>query len=199
MTKNLTVRLDDELAADTEALARAEGQSLNETVKTALERGGRASSRRPRVQAADPTNHPRGHRAARALGEVTRYVDLVDYVAIAAEVTGLDEATVMKVANLDLADSALHAPAAGFGDTDLYPDFIDKAAMLIVRLGAAVGVPTPAPRVTLSRLRCPGHAPPQRAESRSGLRALVPCSWHRHDGAESDAHRVGEGSCLGRT
>ena len=36
MAKNLTVRLDDELAADTEALARAEGQSLNETVKLAL-------------------------------------------------------------------------------------------------------------------------------------------------------------------
>lgn len=36
MAKNLTIRLDDELAADTEALARAEGQSLNETVKTAL-------------------------------------------------------------------------------------------------------------------------------------------------------------------
>jgi len=63
-----------------------------------------------------------------------RYVDLVDYVAIAAEVTGLDVATVLKIANLDLADSALHAPAAGFGDTDLYPDFIDKAAVLVVRL-----------------------------------------------------------------
>ena len=36
MTKNLTVRLDAELAADTEALARAEGKSLNETVKQAL-------------------------------------------------------------------------------------------------------------------------------------------------------------------
>ncbi len=36
MSKNLTVRLDDDLAADTETLARAEGQSLNETVKTAL-------------------------------------------------------------------------------------------------------------------------------------------------------------------
>lgn len=67
-----------------------------------------------------------------------RYIDLVDYVAIAAEVTGLDVATVLKIANLDLdlADSALHAPAAGFGfgDTDLYPDFVDKAAVLIVRL-----------------------------------------------------------------
>ena len=36
MTKNLTVRLDDDLAADTEALSRAEGHSMNETVKIAL-------------------------------------------------------------------------------------------------------------------------------------------------------------------
>jgi predicted transcriptional regulator len=36
MAKNLTVRLDDDLAADTDALARAEGKSLNETVKLAL-------------------------------------------------------------------------------------------------------------------------------------------------------------------
>ncbi len=62
------------------------------------------------------------------------YLDLADYVAIAAEVTGLDAATIMKAANLDLADSALHAPAAGFGETEFYPDFVDKAAVLIVRL-----------------------------------------------------------------
>lgn len=36
MPKNLTVRLDDQLAADAEAIARAEGTSLNETVKQAL-------------------------------------------------------------------------------------------------------------------------------------------------------------------
>lgn len=36
MTKNLTVRLDDDLAADTEAIARVEGKSVNETVKDAL-------------------------------------------------------------------------------------------------------------------------------------------------------------------
>jgi len=62
------------------------------------------------------------------------YLDLADYVAIAAAVTGLDLQTVMNVTNHDLADSALHAPAAGFGDTDMYPDFVDKAAVLIVRL-----------------------------------------------------------------
>lgn len=62
------------------------------------------------------------------------YIDLVDYLAVAAEVTGLDVETVTKVANLHLTDSALHAPAAGFGDIDFYPDFVDKAAVLIVRL-----------------------------------------------------------------
>jgi hypothetical protein len=36
MTKSFTVRRPDEVAADAEALARAEGKSLNETVKTAL-------------------------------------------------------------------------------------------------------------------------------------------------------------------
>ncbi len=36
MAKNLTLRLDDDLAADADALARAEGKSLNETVKLAL-------------------------------------------------------------------------------------------------------------------------------------------------------------------
>ena len=45
------------------------------------------------------------------------YLDLADYVAIAAEVTGLDVETLMRVAKLDLADSAMHAPAAGLGET----------------------------------------------------------------------------------
>jgi predicted transcriptional regulator len=36
MTRNLTVRLDDDLAEDAEAIARADGKSMNETVKLAL-------------------------------------------------------------------------------------------------------------------------------------------------------------------
>jgi death-on-curing protein len=63
-----------------------------------------------------------------------RYLDLIDYVAIASEITGLDAETVPKVAKLGLADSALHAPAAGFGETEFYPEFVDKAAVLVVRL-----------------------------------------------------------------
>jgi death-on-curing protein len=62
------------------------------------------------------------------------YVGLVDYLAIAVEVTGLSVETIAQVAKLDLADSALHAPAAGFGETEFYPGFVDKAAVLIVRL-----------------------------------------------------------------
>jgi len=62
------------------------------------------------------------------------YVDLVDYLAIAAELTGLEPPTLQRVAKIELAESALHAPAAGFGETEFYPDFIDKAAVLLVRL-----------------------------------------------------------------
>lgn len=51
MPKNLTVRLDDDLAADTEALARAEGQSLNEAVKTALREAVERRRRDPKFKA----------------------------------------------------------------------------------------------------------------------------------------------------
>jgi death-on-curing protein len=63
-----------------------------------------------------------------------RYPDLADYLAIAVEVTGLDTDTLAGVPRLNLADSALHAPSAGFGDKDFYPAFVDKAAVLVVRL-----------------------------------------------------------------
>ena len=63
-----------------------------------------------------------------------RYVELLDYLAIAAELTGLDPATLTRITKIELAESALHAPAAGFGDTEFYPDFVDKAAVLLVRL-----------------------------------------------------------------
>jgi hypothetical protein len=36
MTKNLTVRLPDDVAADVETLARVDGTSLNETVRKSL-------------------------------------------------------------------------------------------------------------------------------------------------------------------
>jgi death-on-curing protein len=81
------------------------------------------------------------------------YLDLADYVEIAQEVTGLDEVIVLKVANLDLADSALHAPAAGFGGSDFYPDFVDKAAVLMVRLAKNHPMPDGNKRIAWVSLR----------------------------------------------
>jgi death-on-curing protein len=81
------------------------------------------------------------------------YLDLADYVAIAAEITGLDVAMVMKVADLGLADSALHAPAAGFGDEEFYPGLVDKAAVLLVRLAKNHPLPDGNKRVAWVSLR----------------------------------------------
>jgi len=65
---------------------------------------------------------------------VTRYLTLAEYFWLAEQVTGTEAAVLVKAARVELADSALHAPAAGFGDQDFYPDVIDKAAVLTCRL-----------------------------------------------------------------
>lgn len=62
------------------------------------------------------------------------YLDLADFLLISEEITGIEVSVLMKMSRLPLADSALHAPQAGFGDVDHYPDFVDKAAVLLVRL-----------------------------------------------------------------
>ena len=62
------------------------------------------------------------------------YPDLADFLAIAEAVTGIEADVLMRSAKLDLADSALHAPQGGWGDQEFYPDFVDKAAVLLVRL-----------------------------------------------------------------
>jgi len=49
-------------------------------------------------------------------------------------VTVIDTTTLIKASRIDLADSALHAPQAGFGDQVFYPDPYDKAAVLTCRL-----------------------------------------------------------------
>ena len=65
---------------------------------------------------------------------MTRYIELAEYVWLAEQVTGTDAVVLAKASRLDLADSALHAPAAGFGDQDFYPDLVDKAAVMTCRL-----------------------------------------------------------------
>ena len=53
---------------------------------------------------------------------------------IAEAVTGLDAATLSRSPRFDLLDSALHAPQASFAGQEPYPDFVDKAAVLAVRI-----------------------------------------------------------------
>ena len=63
-----------------------------------------------------------------------RYLTWAEALAIAEAVTGTDAATLARASRLELLDSVLHAPQAGFGDEEFYPDFVDKAAVLVVRL-----------------------------------------------------------------
>lgn len=65
---------------------------------------------------------------------MTRYLNLAEYLWLAEQVTGVEAAVLAKASRIDLADSALHAPAAGFEDQDFYPDIVDKAAVLTCRL-----------------------------------------------------------------
>ena len=63
-----------------------------------------------------------------------RYLDLAEAFAIAEAVTGIDAHDLVHVSRSDLLDSALHAPRAGFGDTDFYPTLAEKASVLCVRI-----------------------------------------------------------------
>ena len=65
---------------------------------------------------------------------MTRYITLGEFFWLAEQVTGSDAVVLAKASRSDLADSALHAPQAGFGDEEFYPDIYDKAAVLVCRL-----------------------------------------------------------------
>lgn len=65
---------------------------------------------------------------------MTEYLDLADYLLIAEAVTGIDTAVLAKAARLELAESALNAPRAEFGEVEFYPEFVTKAAVLCARL-----------------------------------------------------------------
>jgi death on curing protein len=59
-----------------------------------------------------------------------RYPTLEDYLHAAAYVLDLPVETVIKASRLELAESALHAPQAGWGEVEFYPEFAMKAAVL---------------------------------------------------------------------
>ena len=62
------------------------------------------------------------------------YPEFGDFCAVAAELLGTTPEQIARLPNIGLAESALAAPRAGFGDTDLYPTLFEKAAILLERL-----------------------------------------------------------------
>jgi death-on-curing protein len=65
---------------------------------------------------------------------LAQYLDLADYLLIAEAVLGVPAETIARWPGVGLAESALHAPAMGFGGVEFYPKVIDKAAVLCARL-----------------------------------------------------------------
>lgn len=63
-----------------------------------------------------------------------RYLTLAEGLVIAEKVSGIEARTLRRASRVDLLDSALHAPQAGFGDEEFYPDVVDKAAVLCARI-----------------------------------------------------------------
>lgn len=65
---------------------------------------------------------------------MAEYLDLADYLLIAEAVLGIPAEAIARWPGIGLPESALHAPEAGFEGVELYPDVIDKAAVLCSRL-----------------------------------------------------------------
>ena len=63
-----------------------------------------------------------------------RFLTLAEALVIAEAVTGISARTLQSAARIELLDSALHAPQAGFEDDDFHPSPSAKAAVLCVRL-----------------------------------------------------------------
>lgn len=81
------------------------------------------------------------------------YLDLADYLLIAEGVLGIEAEVIAKAANLHLADSALNAPMAAFGDVEFYETFHMKAAVLCSRIAKNHALPDGNKRVAYESLR----------------------------------------------
>jgi death-on-curing protein len=62
------------------------------------------------------------------------YPEFRDFCDIAADILGTSPEQIARLPNVGLAESAIASPSAGFGDTDVYPTLLEKAAVLIERL-----------------------------------------------------------------
>jgi death-on-curing protein len=59
---------------------------------------------------------------------------LAEYFWLTEQLTGVEAAALIKSSRTELADSALHAPAAEFGGHEFHVDALEKAAVLMCRL-----------------------------------------------------------------
>jgi death on curing protein len=62
-----------------------------------------------------------------------QYLSLADFLIIAEAVLGIPAEDLYRTCDIGVADSALKAPAASFGDFDGYPTMAQKAAVLTYR------------------------------------------------------------------
>jgi death-on-curing protein len=62
------------------------------------------------------------------------YPEFGDFCDVAATILGISPEQVARLPNVGLAQSALAAPRAGFGDVEVYPTLLEKAAVLLERL-----------------------------------------------------------------
>lgn len=65
---------------------------------------------------------------------MTRYVSLAEYLVLADNVLGIGTELLIQATRVELAESALQAPAGEFGGQEFYPDLTDKAAVLVTHL-----------------------------------------------------------------
>ena len=70
-----------------------------------------------------------------------QYLDLADFLVLAGAALDLAPEAVFDVADLGLAESALHAPAATFAGVEFYPDLVTKARVLVVHLAKNHALP----------------------------------------------------------
>jgi death-on-curing protein len=62
------------------------------------------------------------------------YPEFGDFCDVAADILGITPEQIARLPNVGLAESALAAPRAGFGDVEIYPTILEKAAILLERL-----------------------------------------------------------------
>jgi hypothetical protein len=107
-----------------------------------------------------------------------QYLDLADYLWLAGAALDRAPEAVFDIADLGLAESALHAPAATYGGVEFYRDLVTKARVLVVHLAKNHPLPRrQQARRVLGHDRIPG---PQRTSVHGHRRGRR----HRHDGQD---------------